>query len=1557
MASTTHESATGTGKELALVTRRNFFKGAVSALLTTGFASLLPPADEDGKAPLVEILGVKRAWAAVASGSYTFDIVSTKQVGIHVDDVSPLADGEDPVPVPGATVNLYSYYPAGLDPLHMVSGVTNDKGDVILDIDEISALDKDKKPLGGIYQFNGMLEVKSPESRSHAMREFSTGLIRVVGASALVVGTHKLEDDDEVYAERICFDDWDIHYSENTFIRSKKNDATHTFSIRLLGATSDVTNVSLKDMAGKLWGGKARTATATYDAETGFATAEFKGEFLHTGTGDCITADETTLRFSYTYDGTKYWSDIVFKAIDAPIEVAPTSSILAPMFNNPSAGLSCTIPTGNPIFSDVKLSCWTPRTPLNVSFSPTRLILSIGADLVTGSSDDDLAVHNNDESDAPKGWRDHPVDYFKYSYKKAMKKKTDKLKSLKDNRGWADDEGNVKRYNLAGKVDWNVAVQAVLGLEWLQPGQGEVADTFKGTIDLIAQASLSFSFTAETLAFGWLPAYLTLCLDMSAQVMLMMGVKFDTAVYDSDSHQLPMQNAIWDLDDAELEPIAINFRLAFTLTLGLGVKDVISAGVSGTVAYTMFVGFLSTKSLDPTLPDPHFVVGDEFKVEIFVQLFIFKASTTLWSFKETVYDNWPKRSLAAAADETGEGLWKEGEARFMFVHPGETKPRHTIVRGGYNEVAGFTNSDVYDKLVVVSNAELGNTTESQASLRSVETVAADREAARAARPTLHRDKITKLVLKDDDTYEIVLVDAPGACTFSLGDTINNGEAYQTQGEDEALEPSATIESLEDEFTLGHPIFGLGTPTVEEYEYADTSSTTGISCAPGGVRALGGHGGVMPTIDVPIFRNVFSDPRQRVAVICGTPYLFRVITVSYPGGKNRTRLAASAYNETTATWGAPKVLEYGSDVASMPRIDIYDYDFDVVARPENDAKYWYNGTSACIVVTGGLRPSGDDSTPYEVFASPTVTMLLVDANLNVRFSAVQPASTYLGTGQEHMVVSPRIVDRCGYNRISGVFIVAFVHRSAATPAEIMSSKATFTVGYVSALNDQLSFQFKPLDEDVELDPTVKGMELVNNYDFEGKADLVVTMLFHYDTGYDVFSGSIPHDKDFNSFEVKRHVQSTDELPGLVCWPGSGHGPFLYTRKSTVDDMHPHLYEGTYSFDVTGATSLTEKEVDLEGFKGGAFGVSPKGTYLYYIDSRVGDAGDEIDPLTGKATTVTDTVYHITASKFIDGAFSEDFEFCELEHPVDAMLPLSFGNDASSFITTEIVDADKSLATLRYLSVPHIISAEIEGFHPTDHFVCAGDLCEFQLSLHNHGNVIITGFTAELVDSKTGERVGDLVTVGELKPELMKVTPQSCDWVSALTGSGEEGAAPTLCASLQKGQLYPGKVVAYPVSFKIPDTWSGKKTVIIRVVDAWASEEALLAAADDASAPLVTTFFHPGVEGELVIHQAEGDEELVDPAEGWSRGGNPDSPTNPDNPSDTNKRKKNNSSSSGGTGQSSLPKTSDPMALTGPAAMLLGGLGAGLAAYGSRRQAVEREEWERAHRHESEHESEE
>lgn len=1622
--------------EHVMLSRRGFLRAAAATFVGLCTLEPLPRVDGGYLSPIGEFLSTREA---LATERFIITVVSITEVGVNVVDVS-----NNNAPVEGATVTITSRFNG-----KSVSGVTGegftdpvDKGKVILDIADLAERDeKGELSNDGRCAFNGSIEVIGPKPirGRGGMRDFATGKVRVVGASGFLVGTHALDDMD-VYPKELSFDEWDAHYSGFTFFRQSKNYADHTFKITLIGADANTTVLMKGDPRMPLEG--LSPTSTTFDAGTACLTAEFKEQWLTIGSSYCPKHDVAKLRFEYTKGSKTYYSEIEFKTQEAPIQsILDKNPTIVPMFlsNENDTPFTYTLPTGCPkIFQNVSFSLLVPEFPVKVAFSPTTALAAVNLGGVVAKNDSGKE-DDNEARNAPKEW-------FPKRFINECKRQKDILR-----RAFVDKNYGYDKHNKEMKKDisntWSASVSAqVISMfdfkDTVTEKGGRQANRFNVSLTGCASFNIASSFTEQAFIAGF-PVFVSFGIDFSAQVAMEVLVTkllyFDTG---DDARVANFSDVDWSFGD--FEPIDVNLQLAFTLSVGAGVKGAACLAISGCVSINMYVCLLSVASLAKweNKPDPHCVLGCAFVGEIYLQIFCAKVSSTLWNLSAPgFFDNWKTNT---ALDE-GLDDWIGHEPRFRLTQRDGSK-RHSIMRGADGTL--LEGSGSVEDMLLVTEGELENSVE----FGATKTEPTLRDGLDVT-PTLHRDTAARPVVQEDGSLTIELVPCEGVNTFTFDDVLSagedavgeeplaggedaaeeeppavdevdeeladDGESIEDEGSDErqsaidvvdeteadreqgadnveggasehaeeavadsdvfgvegdmALVPAieADVANAPEDDVNGHdtpvvsegedddsagdaveegkdqtegeetedgqdiepqgdeelyedPFFGLASPVVEEYAYEVVEGkTTFATCAPGGIQGIGPHGGISPDVDVVINNGVFSDPRQRVAVIGGIPYLFRVLTVRYPtedGPALRTRLAAAAFDFGNKCWGTPKVLEYTSGVPEFSRIDVFDYDFDIVVKPEDTT--WCKGAVAAVVLTGGTRPDGDQTSMYDVFASPVITLLFLDGSLNVVLSSVRTADSYLGTKQKHMVCCPHIVDRFAANGASGVLLFSFLHRSADTPEQLMTTAATvsFTLGYCIVQGSVLSMETHTATE-VQLDSQALDMKMIPGSRIDGVMDNYVTLLVLCPGSYDVYAGCIPTAGGWKDFFVRHCVHGEDELPGIDGW--SGHGSLLFSCYDDPDSQVGCLYEGTYDPQVEGATSLTRKRLDLEGYKGGAFTVSQSGTFIFFIDDRDGWVGDEIDPITGERTAVYDSIHRIKAAKYIGGKFCRDFAFCELTHPIDSLAPMTFTSDASTFICSQIMDADRSLAQMHYIAVPHSFVSEVTAFAAADDFVLAGEPCNFNVSVINHGNMVISGFDLELVDGDT-QGVVSTAHVGEIKPESIVLTAESFDWTSSVDEDAIDEELFHLSEALEAGALVPGVSMCYQVSFDIPEDWAQQKTVMVRIVNAWADE--LRSFSNGVGDVPTVSFFHPGQEGTLFVAGAEVEADLVDPAEGWTSDKQDDPEPQPKPRSEP------------------LPETDDPNLLSSLPGLAIAGLGSLMAGYSARRVAVAREDAE-------------
>ena len=1568
-----------------IVSRRALIGGAAAL----GFLTLVPRAPGTNLVPFPNAFGPETAYADDWTGAFTFTVVGSDEVAFQILDVSDesqSANGDKPIkgkPVKDATVTLTkrpSNPNAKQEDMPSVTGITKSDGTVILSIRDLAF---DTAPKDGVFQCNCSISITSEKARIK-MRDFSAGLLTLEGATGVVVGTHR-SDSKDVYFERCTFDDWDVHYSKLTFLRSEGNDADHTILTRIKGVTENV-KVTLTIINAKTGDTNVNCGevTAKYNAGKGYAVASWTQKFLYTKTAYCITSDEAILRFTFTVGGKKYTNDIEIFVEDTPIDGAAASGDIVP-FNTDAESIFSFEASGDwPCFNGLSFSLFNPAFPLQIAQSIYAITIGIGTD---------ISMLDDDGKPSATAWKKDHKDNVIQRYQDKLNEINTKMEQKEDRTRWAnitpaadDCETLKQKHEFARESEFlgNYSINLIgrvifyIGYAGFKGSGKDYKKTFEGGATVELGFSASGTFTCEFFA-GPVPMFWSATLGLTA--IFSLTEKVSTALAKT-TRELDCSKLTYKLNGG----FSFYMKISLNVSIGVGYDKLFSLAFSTTFSFPFLFTWADVP--DASKADPHIVIGVTILFELVFQCCLFRMSGQIYNYDMSHwFDNWPSDGTAAL---TGEDAWEGIEPRFKLTHPDGTF-RHTVAYSNDGQLLRGSD-DPFADMIPVTDALMFGARDADAKRVSVEADEVD-EAAKAARfaavegeegvfrnaygTSVYKDKMPKPVVKKDGSVGTELVDCKGVNTFYFGDTVASQEgsgtieaqasakdpaifphlievAYADEGAGANAEPGASgslgaaaLTVGTDDLFEGDPMLGFALGAGEEYDYTPVEGkTTGAYCGPDGIKGIANSDGVVPTVDAVIFKDVQSDSRQRVVSIGGVPYLFRVATVSYPdttdGTSCRSRVVASAFDLNSCTWGAPKVVEYNTGNKDLPRVDMYDYDFDIVVRSGSGT--WTQGAEACLVVVGGLRPNGDSTTVYDAFANPTVAIVLLDADLRVVQRSVQGVADIADDGKSHMLCSPCVVDGFGPDGASGVLAYSFLHRSASSKTGMTRAGAsvTFNVGYCYARDGYLCLP-QMLKKGPALNAGTFGIGCVAGAAVSDKYDALLTVLATRTDGYDVCSAVVPPKGSFKDLAMRHCIASGEGLPEVQPW--HRHGTFLYvkqrgaTPKGSTADYH--LYEGTFDPLSTGQAGFSAKQVDAHGFKGGTFCVSPAGEFVFYYESFRDKPGadPEADMVSSNVSgSGDDTVYRIVASRLMNGKFSEDFPFCDLSHPVDRFEILDFGDAASAFVATHITDADRGLANMNYISVPNTIAAEIEAFAPTGIYAYAGHPCEFQLDVRNHGNLIIGGFDVSMLDPARGNQVVSSVHIGALEPKSMMVNATHLGWGNARSDSEEP--EPVLTDEEQQGLFMPGRLISYKASFDIPSDWKGDKRVFLRITNAWSpgmqvedtGAAALEAQAadvyDDATYGPVHRYFHAGVEGHVSMFEGEASTLLYDPHEKVEKvGDDPDNPVNPVNPPKP----------GGGT----APRTGDPLGIMGPLAAALGGLGALMAGYSARRVRNERE----------------
>ena len=1563
------------------ISRRAFLRGGAASAAAVGAMSLAPTANDSYLAPLAQSLGPRTAYAKESfltdGQEFVFEVVGVDEVGIQVVDPTKTDDKGNPVGVPNAIVILASTDDTSIP---QAQKHTDEEGKCILNINKFCPKDEEGQPEDGIFQANVSVTVTSDDG---SICDYFIPSMLVTGATAYYLAVEPYEG--KPYLLTVAFNKQDILHDHKDFLRSPYNKYDYEICVRIKGAT-DAVPVSLtfyrtSDKTKPLIG-SPMNMDATLDSTGSYAEAIFTGKYLCSEDALGLPADDISIIvavegvFSY---------ELSMKVIDAPSDAYEYPGPLNTLPCLPSMPIDFDIKLGDDEgkfgwFKKMNVSMITPPLPFHFYIAPCYFVagFSLDAKLAkwnlpsytpdpaqpgeddpddsedSGSSEgpddpDDRfgTAQANGSSNQALPWGYTPSSYAQ-NWEQSMESDENKLENLFKNHAAPildnSNPPNACRYTRFGAIAVDLIIQGLYRYKWGGFASGDYeSKQYSNTGSVMVSVSVSGSYT-WVYALGAFPFFITLSACVSAGVGYTRESTHETIKLSDGTTAIDTDHAVNVTNNA----LAINIGLMFRVSAGMGISGVASVGVSATVAFNPSLIYYEIGWEDK--PSPHKILPLNLSMELVAQLLFFKVSVTVLQYK-TTSDNWEDE---AAYELQGEDVWRSVKPRFALTHPGENSKRHTLTMLKDGRILADGGGDPFASMIPVDQDMIAHSLEAKGLQRS----STSNEEYIA---TAYMDKLPCLVKREDGGYDVKLVDAPGHHAFAFGDVDVEGQAPTQDG------PAAmfSAERLNEEVRAANgtdpyreKFSGLGKLVAEEYDYdySDYNKTTRNVCDKPGVRGIAPNDGIQPSADVPIFEGVFSDARIKVVEIAGTMYQFRISTIEYGQDQSiigrRGRLTASRFNADERIWEDPVVLEYSTGDPDHRRVELCDYDYDIITRSSDDP--WVQNVEACVVVISGTM--GTDF--YESASNQMLNVLLIDKDLRVVQRAVKPATSIFGeAGVSYTIMAPRIADGFGLNAASGALGISFLVRSAGDKTHLMGTDSTvrMVMAQCFLVGDLLSLDFKTTIDDggnyMVLNPTTTDLVLSASGDDKAGWMRIIAK----GAGcYEGWSAYMESGVAFNACRVMCNVPSVQEtLPNIRPW--NTHGTFLYVRdrsdtSSEENKNDYYLYSGTFDLDKT-QEALSEDRVDRAALKGSSFCVSPNGNWLFYFESYRGDPdtaqGPEVvnpDPslvITGAPDLASD-LHHMMACYLVNGKFCEDFVICDLDHPVDdfAVAGVDFGG-ASIFTTLEITDADKSIGTVRYLAIPYVSALEVKALTPSDDFIIAGTTGHFQIDVFNHGNVIITGFTATMHDKESGT---DLTyVIDTIEPSNIRVNSTNGKWAESIklkpsSVDGSNGPAQNTTLGLSdeaaSGWLMPGKLMSYVVSYDIPADWHDERTVTMELTDyKYVKVEAV---SEAPNAELVLPYYL-GANCQATFgmydHKANGVSSAYLPAKSYGAG----SGTTPGGSG------ANGGGANGGSRQVA-PGTGDRSAVVGPVAMAVGGLGALAAAYAARRARAKREKSE-------------
>lgn len=1287
-----------------------------------------------------------------SNGSAETKVIVAKknEFGIVVCDMTE----NKKTPVANAAVKLVSY-----SSNKEISGKTDAEGKVLLDISSLATLKKDELGVE-TYSFFAKMDVSC-----EGYRTYRTGRIWVIGGRGIMAPTRKMRDEG-IYPRMVTFDDWDVLYTANSFAVTLGNDIKHKLKVEL--EAKEAMNgrpVTVKIVAA----GQSKAIVETdVKPSNGIAKAEFSGYFLLKNHESALPVGPK-FELSLEFDGTRYVVPLSLRTQAAPDSAtAPGSSkvTLSP-FNPHGLKPSITMPDWIPILGGKSVDVWTPTLPISFWFDPYGFVKFVAR---TG----ELGYKYKEEDGQVKldAWKQHP------------------RKSAEEQ--W--NEVNSERKNLMKK--YGKAVK----------GKGGLFQSLAYTSTISATAMLQIALagkwkSSEALWRGGLSMQAVLAFNVSYSQQFMVGpfpFIFDFGITSSltvgasiawaTPAFLEIDNYTWDYGSTG---ISITIVIAPSISLGIGIKGLLSASVQGQLSFSFCVALNHKPPEGKHLSNPHLTMGLVAQVNIVVQAFIFSKSFELWKAGDPAfYDNWnggfsgnAARAMSTQADDIdyfGDGMQLVKDEWLLDVSEFES--------AGFSEASLAAQSNaprfeaVEKKVSTIDGIAYHCTTFEPATTREMAAASAGDGTGQLAVGT---------------ASNLIAQDAPEELPEEAKYKVNDPEKYEAFVE----------ERSQNRF-----------------------------------KGIASRSGLVPANDVRVAEGVFSDPRISTARIAGKTYLFRISTTKV-NGQSRTRIVGQVLGNNGKPSSDMKVFDfnYANNVfnyASLPnRNDLYDYDFDV--RYTQNSNPGFTSADLLSLLTGrgkiagtltffvvsGKRAAGDktgfgQAACDQVFS--IVTFYVFENGDTVQIDGCasvtnDPSFDAAGGGDQykyHSFSCPQISDvkATADGAVTG-WMLTYLDRAGKTPDDAVSAekgKAKVGLGVcfmdntgkISAIKThELVEKVQPITDSSVYEMTcssrladggdgVSGWYLVM---LRGRNEALYYLL-RAASGMKVLFFDKPPILEVKAIKAKG--SETSEPMRLVEWPGHV-GTFLTSKagklqKVTIENLGK------------GEPSLKYADCGLSKFNVNSFGVDPSGNIIYWPSCSEDNAGYEYDKQGNGKKRKWEEVHQVMGSRLRNGTFSDPFVYGEVKHDMHVMQVIDY-LDANSLtiLSVDMKDALKGKADLWFTSIPLVRCANVIGCESAAQFTYPGEKALFYLTVRNDGNTFLSGFTAKL-------------------SERGKSPVSSAKLVFSKSSLCESGFNPADGGSLKDVEpdyaLAPGKTSVYEVEITIPKDWKDQKRVSISAADA-------------------------------------------------------------------------------------------------------------------------------------------
>ena len=604
------EHTSGSGPARGGLSRRSFFKVAVGSIvaLPAVAGGFLLPADDP--------LGPQEAYADEGN-EIKIVIARAYEAGLFVVDTKGGANK----PVPGAKVTLYSHYNQ-----KTLSGTTNDKGVWLADIRDLAQ----KENINGVDRYSLYAQV---DVEVAGYRKFRSRRMKIEGAKGFQIPTRRLEGE-KVYPIGVALDDWDILYTKNEFCVTSANDTKHTFTVDIQGEGNASITISICE-------GDQRKVVASQipTLKDGVSKADLSDFFLLSSHKSALGIG-SKFYLRYSTGGKDYEMPLQLSTVDAPTGVSAPSStkfVLDP-FSTGTMKPRIEVPKWVPVIGGTQVTVWTPDLPVEVLFNP------FGYFKIAYRSEERGYKGKNGEPD-PNAWKSHPRKTFEEQANAAWKERENTMKKIGQP---LDREGVFQKVEVAKSISATAMLAAYAAGRW-----DLKSALWRGQAGIVGTLAFNFSYAQQFFA-GPVP----MVFEFSFLASLSLGVEVAVStpeIFTPEKYSLDRGNT----------GISLTIMIVPAISLGVGVRGVLSVSVQGLLQFTFFVhwGPLPNNSGNRNVSNPHLVLGVTARISVVIQALIFTTSIPLKDFSyPSLYDNWTGTvSAEALAAESEANMFAEAD--------------------------------------------------------------------------------------------------------------------------------------------------------------------------------------------------------------------------------------------------------------------------------------------------------------------------------------------------------------------------------------------------------------------------------------------------------------------------------------------------------------------------------------------------------------------------------------------------------------------------------------------------------------------------------------------------------------------------------------------------------------------------------------------------------------------------------------------------------------------------------------------------------------------------------